>query len=500
MNKHTRHPRLQMAWILWCICLLLPATYTGALSQSRYLTTGTGGTPMALSSDYRALGWNPGQLTFSPLLDKNWKSTAGGLEFGARLSSSVLERQDVWDGIWGRTNEESIDWSEQEWSDYVDLLSNESISINADLVSAASAKRWRKWAVAYANTQHVQAEAFFGGSTLSLLVQGGSSQWLSLFDAFLTSTGDTVANGGDFTPEQIADFIGGLNVDGDAIVSEMLQDTRLGFSWHRSHCIGIGKAWNIGELTLHTGISARLLLGNGYFSVQNNEDGLDAFGAFSNGFNVARIAALTNSLPLEFEDIRRWGPVGQGWGLDVGGVLEWSDVAWASASITDVGKMEWRGERYSVNTALTEWISPVQDPANILDIVVGAMDPGTWFEEADYETRVIPLGAAFQIGGGVRFGSMVMLAAEAAFDNQELMGNAGTRLGVTAVVTPIRFIRADVGISKWGEETMRVPAGLMIRTGKRGFECGFQASDVQALWKPTQPEVGIRMVAMRWAW
>ena len=482
------------------ICALLPAEFNPVSAQSRYLTAGTGGTPMALSGDYRALGWNPGQLTFSPLLDDDWKSTAGGLEFGARLSSSVLERSDVWDGIWGRSNEGTIDWSEQEWSDYVNLLSDENIAINADLVSAASAKRWRKWAVAYSNTQHLQAEAYFGGSTLSLLVQGGSSQWLSLFDAFLTSAGDTIPNSGDFTPEEVADFIGGLNFDGDAIVSELLQDTRLGFSWHRSHCIGIGKEWNLGDLTLHTGASARLLLGNGYFSVQNTEDGLDAFGAFSNGFNVARIAALSSNLPVEFENLRMWGPVGQGWGVDVGAVLEWADVAWASASVTDVGHMEWRGERYSVNTALADWISPVQDPANILDIVVGAMDPGTWFEEADYETRVIPLGAAFQIGGGVHFGSMLMLAAEAAFDNPELMGNAGTRFGATAVVTPIRFIRADIGFSKWGNETMRVPAGLMVRTGKRGFECGIQASDVQALWKASQPEVGFRMVAMRWAW
>ncbi|MEC8635318.1 MAG: hypothetical protein VXY58_05870, partial [Bacteroidota bacterium] len=27
------------------------------MAQNRYLTTGTGGTPMALSGDYRSLGW-----------------------------------------------------------------------------------------------------------------------------------------------------------------------------------------------------------------------------------------------------------------------------------------------------------------------------------------------------------------------------------------------------------------------------------------------------------
>ena len=47
------------------------------LAQNRYLTTGTGGTPMALSGDYRSLGWNPGHLTFSPLLEDQLEICSG---------------------------------------------------------------------------------------------------------------------------------------------------------------------------------------------------------------------------------------------------------------------------------------------------------------------------------------------------------------------------------------------------------------------------------------
>jgi hypothetical protein len=470
------------------------------LAQNRYLTTGTGGTPMALSGDYRSLGWNPGHLTFSPLLEPNWKSAAGGIEIGARVSSSVLEREDVWDGIWSRTDGETDAWDTNEWSDYVDLLSNEHFAVNADVVSAAWAKKWNTWGVAYSNTQHLQAEAFFSDETLGLLVQGGAPQWTSWFDAFVTANGDTVPNTEDFSAEDLLGFIGGVNFDGDAVLSQILADTRLGFSWHRSHCVGLSKAWQLGAVRLHTGASGRLLLGNGYFSIQNTEDGLDAFGAFSNGFNVTSIAALSGGIPSEFEQLRMWGPVGQGWAMDFGAVVEWENKAWASASLTDIGTMEWRGERYSLNTLFSEWATPVTDPTNILDVVIGAMDPNTWFETAEYETRSVPHGIAFQLGGGLKLGRLLMLAAEASFDNPELMGNPGTRFGATAVVTPFRFLRADIGISKWGDETSRVPAGLMIKTGKKGFECGIQASDVQALWKPSQPEVGFRMVAMRWVW
>ena len=455
---------------------------------------------MALSGDYRSLGWNPGHLTFSPLLEDEWKSAVGGFEVGARLSSSVLEREDVWNSVWNRTEGEAETWDSQIWSDYVNLLSNESMAFNADVVSAAWAKKWNTWGIAYSSSQHLQAEAFFSDEALGLLIQGGAPQWAEWFDAFLTSDGDTLPNTGEFSSDDLMGFIGGLNLDGDAILSQILADTKLGFSWHRSHCLGLSKAWRLGDVTLHTGASGRLLLGNGYFSIQNGADGLDAFGAFSNGFNISSIAALAGGLPTDFEQLRMWGPVGQGWALDVGGVVEWNGKAWASASLTDIGAMEWRGERYSLNTLLTEWSTPVTDPANIMDVVIGAMDPNTWFDQAEYETRSVPHGVAFQLGGGVEIGRMLTLAAEASFDNPDLLGNPGSRFGGTVIITPVRFFRADIGFSKWGHETTRVPAGLMIKTGKKGFECGIQASDVQALWKPSQPEIGFRTVAMRWVW
>ena len=207
-------------------------------------------------------------------------------------------------------------------------------------------------------------------------------------------------------------FIGGLNFDGDAILRYSRYANRVFLS--RSHCIGLSKAWRLGNLTLHTGASGRLLLGNGYFSIQNTEDGLDAFGAFTNGFNVSSIAALWVA-PQDFEQLRMWGPVGQGWALDFGGVVEWEDKAWASASLTDIGSMEWRGEQYSLNTLLSEWTSPVSDPTNILDVVIGAMDPNTWFDEAEYEIRTVPHGIAFRVW--LKFGRFLMVAAEASLQS-----------------------------------------------------------------------------------
>ncbi|MFZ9055688.1 MAG: hypothetical protein ACO2ZL_07775, partial [Flavobacteriales bacterium] len=101
---------------------------------------------------------------------------------------------------------------------------------------------------------------------------------------------------------------------------------------------------------------------------------------------------------------------------------------------------------------------------------------------------------------GIRLNNVLLLAGEVAFDNPELLGNSGTRMGLSAIFQPISLLRFDLGISKWGDETYRVPGGFMLRTGQRGFECGIQATDIQALWKTSQPEIGFRAVAMRWVW
>ena len=98
-----------------------------ACAQDQYLSFGTGGTPMALGGDYRALGWNPAQITFSPLNQDDWKSAAGGVEFGARVSSSALSRADIWNSILNRGNASIDQWTGQDWTQYVDLLTNKSI-------------------------------------------------------------------------------------------------------------------------------------------------------------------------------------------------------------------------------------------------------------------------------------------------------------------------------------------------------------------------------------
>ena len=246
-------------------------------------------------------------------------------------------------------------------------------------------------------------------------------------------------------------------------------------------------------------MAGRLLLGNGFFKLDQQDGTLDAFGAFSNGFNIPSLATV--SQPTTTQSLRNWGPVGQGWGADIGVALDWNKKIWASAAVTDIGSMEWRGEQYSIGQlALSNWSTPIIAAENWIEIATAALNPTTWFNGSETETRRIKNGTTFHIGGGIHLSEQLSLAADASFDDSKLLGNVGSRMGFSCILQPCSFLRFDAGLSKWGNETIRVPLGLIFTTNKRGFECGLQATDIQGIWKDAQPEIGLRACVMRWVW
>jgi hypothetical protein len=252
--------------------------------------------------------------------------------------------------------------------------------------------------------------------------------------------------------------------------------------------------------TLHTGVGGRLLLGNGYFSVNVEGGEADAFGAFSNGFGIPSMAEISSSNGT-WDGLRKWGPVGQGWAVDAGAVLAHKDGMWISASLTDIGKMEWRGERYVISgVEVPDWQSGVADPTSIQDIAVAAMQPETWFGDAVPETRRVDLPAAFHAGAGKWFGTFFLLAADATLANGQALATETLRMGATGMLRVGGRVFIDLGMRKISESVFRIPAGVVFAAPQGGWQAGLRAGDIQALWKGAQPEIGMQTCFIRWAW
>ena len=126
-------------------------------------------TPFALSSDYRALGFNPALMTFDGW-EGGYTRTTGGVEGGLSIRSTFLDRTDLWSQLRGETESESTQWTVDDW---VNALTDEDLHMGASFLSAAYAKRMGSWAFAYANRRSVLASVNLSSTAAKLFSDGG---------------------------------------------------------------------------------------------------------------------------------------------------------------------------------------------------------------------------------------------------------------------------------------------------------------------------------------
>ena len=476
------------------ILLLTPLLVASAFAQFANEPIGVGATPFALASDYRALGWNPSALTASGL-NPDLVGAAASIEGGFGLQSSVLGREDLWGDVFNRTGYEDA-WRGLTREEWVERLVDEDINTQGNFTVAGTFRKGKRWGFAYRSRQHFLSEVRFDGNAAEVLLGGAPSDVFTsvLVNDSLFSLADINLDTLDLLNQVVS------LIPGDAIVGDLLGETRLGFQYLRSHELGISKQWGAEEgWQLHTGITGRLLLGNGYFEVRADENGeLDAFGAFSSGFQVPQLDSV--SLSPTFEGLRQWGPVGQGWSWDLGATMRHPDGHWVSAAVTNMGVMEWRGERYSVDDALQNWAASATGPAQIVQLMTTSLNPSTWFESGVAEVRRVSMPGRVHLGGGYRVSENVLLAADASFDNRDRLGGVGSRMGASMVMQLLANWRIDVGISHTAERGVRFPVGSVFRFENSGFEMGLRAGDIQAIWNSIQSDVSTQFCFARWTW
>lgn len=411
------------------------------------------------------------------------------------MESKLLGREDLWGDVFNRTGYEDA-WQGLTRDEWVERLIDEDIHTFGNLTVAGTFRRGKKWAFAYRSRQQFMSEARFDSYTAEALLGGAPEE---IFSQVLVADSLYDLDAVDIDTLDIVNQIISL-IPGDAIVGQLLGDTRVGFQYLRSHEVGISKQWGSDEgWQLHTGITGRLLLGNGYFEIRTDDQGeLDAFGAFSSGFSVPSLDSV--SLSPTLEGVRRWGPVGQGASFDLGVTMRHPQGHWIAAAMTNMGAMEWRGERYSVDAALSNFTAQATGPTQIIGLMTSAADPTTWFDFGVEEVRKIRMPGRFHLGGGMVLSENVLVAADASFDNRDRIGGVGSRMGASMVLQMLPNWRVDLGIAHIAERGIKFPLGTVWRFEGSGFELGMRLGDVQAIWNSVQSDLSTQFCFARWTW
>ena len=453
--------------------------------------------PYALSSDYRALGYNPALLTHAGWAG-DFQKVTGGFEGGLSLKSNLLDRSAMWNQVLGRDGEDSGSWTSDEW---LNALTDEQLSLNMSFLSAAFARRIGNWGIAYANRRGVSANITLSSETAKLFTDGG----LDLFSEIeLVETGQVVSvDDYDF---ELGDLWEGVTVAGNATLANLLQETSLSYQSMRTHEVGISRVWGnaVEGWSLHTGVGVRALLGTAYFDIHTEEGEVVAFGARSEGFKISNLQSLDSLLGggASADWLGVISPAGHGWGLDFGGVLSRADGAWISLSLVDMGRMTWEGESYSVNDIDLNVSSfgssdGAIDPDNWLSGAIDVLDADTWFQTSESATRRVSTRPLVSVGAGFRPAGQVVVAANLTARSREALANGGWTGGVSGGIRITNAWIVESGIQRGSSDVWRFPASMRVSL-ENGWEIGFRTGDVSALWEGSQPELSLQTCFLRY--
>lgn len=452
--------------------------------------------PFVLSSDYRALGYNPALLTYGGWAGDYQKIT-GGIEGGFSLRSNLLDRTSMWDQVLGRDSEAEV-WSADDW---LSALTDEELAFNMSFLTAAYARRFGKWGVAYANRRGMSAHVTLSSKTAKLFTDGG----LDLFSTvYLVDSGEEVSvEDYDFA---LGDVWEGVTIAGDATLANLLEETSLRYQSMRSHELGISRAWGnvVDGWALHTGLGARMLLGTSYFDVHTEEGHVVAFGARSDGFSIRNLQSLDSLIggTPSAEWISVLSPTGYGWGLDAGAVLSRGDGLWLSASLVDLGRMTWEGEEYSVGDIdldLTMFGSSqgAIDPENWLSGAVDVLDADTWFQTSESATRKVSNRPMLALGAGFRPVEPLVVAGNITVRNRQALTQGGWSGGLSGGLRVTSAWIVETGIQRGTSDVWRYPASMRVSL-ENGWEIGFRTGDISALWEGSQPEISMQTCFFRY--
>lgn len=484
---------LRLTWTLF-LCLGISV---GTLAQLNRTHIQGAASPYALSSDYRALGYNPAMLTFAGW-SGDYQKVTGGFEGGVSLRSNLLDKEGMWDQILGRESAQEQDWTADEW---LNALTDEELAFSMSFLTAAYARRIGKWGVAYANRRGVSAHVTLSSKTAKLFTDGG----LDLYSEIqLVESGEVVSvDDYDFS---LGDLWEGVELAGDATLANLLEGTSLRYQSMRTHEVGLSRGWgDVGNgWSLHTGVGARMLLGTSFFDVHTEEGSVVAFGARSEGFsmqNFQNLDSLVGGTPSA-EWISVLSPAGYGWGLDVGAVLARGDGMWITASLVDLGRMTWEGEEYSVGNidlTLTDFgaSTGAVDPDSWLSSAVDILDADTWFQTSEAATRRISNKPMLALGAGMRLAPPLVVAGNLTVRNREALSNGGWTGGVSGGVRITNAWIVETGIQRGTSDVWRFPASMRVSM-ENGWEVGFRVGDVSAVWEGSQPELSMQTCFFRY--
>ncbi len=465
----------------------------GQYESSSFTLTGIGATT-PFARDYQSLSVNPANLDMETGYDR--KTTLGFFDLTASLHTELLTKEQLFNGFTSKTRTQPLSFSEQ--MDKVDELTMKPTVIDADLLTIGASFRSEKiGAFAFTMRERFDFYSRIDRTLTELLWLGNQSSYFDSLIVQASSGADSIiARPENFDPSQY-NILSAFISSAQALSSQqLLGNTAIGLSWLQEFNFGYGKRIiKNADFEFHLGIGAKYLLGQGIIEI--NGEKKEAFCALSPLLNPFETSEQNpSSLPSDASKLK---PVGQGFGIDIGGTFLFKQHFIINAAINDIGQMRWDGNLFELGTGKITGFDEVGIETLELNSVLNSFDGLdailNWKGSESHITRLnttARLGLGFEELQKFRIGFDVIAPMN---DNKANIQQSAINVGIE--VSPWPWLHLQTGFSDGGNYGRRMPAGIYFTVGQGAYEMGVATRDVLTYFNNDNPTLSMALGFLR---
>lgn len=461
------------------------------MENAAFTETGRGAS-FAFVTDYQALGINPANLAFGNQYDK--KYTLGLGQVGLSFYSEAFTKEQLIDGITDVDGSLTAAEKQQAAIDFAN--SDYSVNLFSNLFGfAVNTKNAGYFAVSlnlrtsfYSTFNDVGASQLFTG-----YIDPYFDQW-EVQNA--DGTTSFIPNGGADS-DRLDDVILGI-ASNPQFASDLYRDSRLKAMAFTELNFGYGRnVYQNDDISINAGVGVKYL--QGLFVVDLNLEGGQVQDAFISATPALDIDLGDGENNSSFQEGSGYSPVGTGFGFDFGVNAEISDQFRVSASITDIGSINFDGNVYSsADTIVFDIETQGIDSYNVFGNYDAFAGNDGVFDWKGQRERKVNLPTQFRVGFGYFHDEKLRVGLDLAFPLNEEPGNIeqmAFAFGAEYLVAS--SVSLSAGIGAGDNFGFRVPFGVNFVVGEGSWELGIATRDLMYAFRDDRPNLSLVMGLLR---
>jgi len=460
---------------------------------SSFTSTGRGGAT-SFATDYQTCGINPANLGWGSKFEGK-RFTMGFSEFTYSIHSEALTKQELRDEFRNMIKGENETFTHAEKVQAAQDFTDAGVAFNVDAGSFGFSFASEKFGgIAFRINDRMQWYSKFGQKASELLFQGFTAPY---FDSLMLADSSVIANDPSLNYDTLDIILGFTNTP--QLISQLLEGTTMQMNWVREFNLSYGRKL-IGKdsmFMLYAGVGIKYLQGLAMMDITSDGTTLNAFSALSPVFDIDYgSAAIGNPSAMTTSGMK---PSGNGFGIDLGINLLLFNKLKIGAAVTNIGKMTWDGNVYSLkDTLIYDTDNGGLDNYNIFSQIGEIAGKDGLMKWEGEESRVVNLPTTVRAGASLRIGEKVELGVDAILPTNEVPGSyENAIIGFGGDVSPAKWVKFSAGFLTGGNYGFQIPIGVTLIGGNGKWEGGVASRDAITFFTQNGPTLSLSIGFLR---